>query len=79
LFSIASNPSEWLVLMHREKAITAQAANTSATTSDGPKNLEKDRITPFPLRRWEMLGEPTPNVGENDTCLSLTLFAARKG
>ncbi|KAG9247404.1 RNA polymeras-like protein II mediator complex component Srb8 [Calycina marina] len=33
----------------------------------------------FPLRRWEMLGESTPNVGENDTSLSLTLFGARRG
>jgi mediator of RNA polymerase II transcription subunit 12 len=34
---------------------------------------------PYPLRRWEMLAESTPNVGENDTSLSLKLFQARRG
>lgn len=32
----------------------------------------------FPLRRWEMMQEATPVVGENDTSLSLGLFGARK-
>jgi mediator of RNA polymerase II transcription subunit 12 len=41
-------------------------------------DIEKEKLAPFPLRRWEMLGEPTPNVGENDTSLSLTLFDARR-
>jgi mediator of RNA polymerase II transcription subunit 12 len=42
-------------------------------------DTQKEKLAPFALRRWEMLGEPTPNVGENDTSLSLTLFGARKG
>ena len=33
---------------------------------------------PFPLRRWEMVQDATPIIGENDTCLSLSLFGARK-
>ena len=37
-----------------------------------------ERLSPFLFRRWEILSEPTPNVGENDTSLSLTLFDARK-
>jgi mediator of RNA polymerase II transcription subunit 12 len=41
--------------------------------------MEREKVAPYPLRRWEMLGEPTPNIGENDTSLSLTLFGARKG
>ncbi len=32
------------------------------------------RLTVFHFRRWEMLNEPTPNVGENDAALSLALF-----
>ena len=36
------------------------------------------RLSVFLLRRWEMLSEPTPNVGENDTALSLGLFEARR-
>jgi mediator of RNA polymerase II transcription subunit 12 len=39
---------------------------------------QKGKLTPYPLRRWEILSEPTPNVGENDTSLSLTLFKARR-
>jgi mediator of RNA polymerase II transcription subunit 12, fungi type len=39
---------------------------------------QKGKLVPHPLRRWEILSEPTPNVGENDTSLSLTLFKARK-
>ena len=63
LFSISPNPSEWLVLSTRERI----------------GGVEKEKLTQYPLRRWEMLGEPTPNVGENDTSLSLTLFGARRG
>jgi mediator of RNA polymerase II transcription subunit 12 len=37
-----------------------------------------ERISLFQYRRWEMLNEPTPNVGENDTALSLGLFEARR-
>ena len=38
----------------------------------------QERLSPFILRRWEVLSEPTPNVGENDTSLSLGLFEAIK-
>lgn len=39
---------------------------------------DNETLSQFPLKRWEMLGEPGPNVGDNDTSLSLTLFEARK-
>ncbi|KAH7386149.1 RNA polymerase-like protein II mediator complex component Srb8 [Cadophora sp. MPI-SDFR-AT-0126] len=70
LFSNAANPTEWLVLSQKDKM-------QSVTGSDG-KPAEKEKLTQFPLKRWEMLGEPTPNLGENDTSLNLTLFGARK-
>jgi len=73
LFSIAVNPIEWLFLSQKEKIAGPVAADGRAIT------IEKEKLTPYPLRRWEMLGEPTPNVGENDTSLSLTLFGARRG
>lgn len=66
LFSFQANPSEGLVLCQKE----------SAPTTSGERN---EKLTPFVLRRWEMLGEPTPNIGENDTSLNLTLFGARRG
>ena len=48
-------------------------ASLWAQTVQGP-----ERLTPFQFRRWEMLNEPTPNVGENDTAVDLGLFEARK-
>ncbi|KAK0628540.1 hypothetical protein B0T17DRAFT_588631 [Bombardia bombarda] len=44
----------------------------------GLDRLGPERLTVFNFRRWEMLSEPTPNVGENDTALSLGLFQARR-
>ena len=83
LFSITSNPSEWLVLMQREKVVagpTSVNANRAASAAvESNKSIEKERPAPYPFRRWEMLQEPTPNIGENDTSLSLTLFGARRG
>ncbi|CZS98208.1 related to SRB8-DNA-directed RNA polymerase II holoenzyme and Srb10 CDK subcomplex subunit [Rhynchosporium agropyri] len=71
LFSVAANPTEWLVLSQKDRM-------NSVTGPDG-RPAEKEKFVGFPLKRWEMLGEPTPNVGENDTSLSLTLFGARRG
>lgn len=50
----------------------------SAPPMDWLQLNQKGKLMSFPLRRWEILSEPTPNVGENDTSLSLTLFNARK-
>ncbi len=36
------------------------------------------KITPFTLRRWEVMPDAAPQQGENDASLSLSLFAARK-
>ena len=55
------------------------AANMAAMMGiGGVGGIAPERLAPFQLRRWEILSEPTPNVGENDTSLSLTLFDARK-
>lgn len=73
LFSFAANPTEWLILSQRERIVPPPGAGAAE------RAVEKEKLVPFSLRRWEMLGEPTPNVGENDTSLSLTLFGARRG
>ena len=39
---------------------------------------EMTKPIPFPLRRWEILPDPTSNAGGNDTAISLSLFGARK-
>lgn len=72
LFSIPTDPSGWLVLSQKERIGGSGGAEGRGI------DIEKEKLAPFPLRRWEMLGEPTPNVGENDTSLSLTLFDARR-
>lgn len=36
------------------------------------------KVVPFPLRRWEIMSDATPMIGDNDTSLSLGLFGARK-
>ncbi|KYK59895.1 hypothetical protein DCS_01029 [Drechmeria coniospora] len=80
LFSVPRTaPMENLRLVHREKATSAfcaMARGMGAMFGIGP--VVQERITPFTLRRWEILSEPTPNIGENDTSLSLGLFATIK-
>ncbi|KAF4339966.1 srb8-DNA directed rna polymerase ii holoenzyme and srb10 cdk subcomplex subunit [Fusarium beomiforme] len=80
LFSLPPpSMSDNLMLSHREKAATPQSAaarGMGAQYGIGP--IVQERLSPFILRRWEVLSEPTPNVGENDTSLSLGLFEAIK-
>ncbi|GAB0140210.1 hypothetical protein EsHS_00000843 [Epichloe bromicola] len=71
--------AENLKLAHRDKSClpyTAAARGMGAMYGIGPTSNE--RLSPFVIRRWEILSEPTPNVGENDTSLSLGLFEATK-
>ncbi|GAO15972.1 hypothetical protein UVI_02055520 [Ustilaginoidea virens] len=71
--------AENLKLAHRDKSsmpYTAAARGMGAMYGIGPALNE--RSSPFVLRRWEILSEPTPNVGENDTSLSLGLFETIK-
>ena len=51
---------------------------TPATLWGFDRGQAGDRLSVFQYRRWETLSEPTPNVGENDTALSLALFEARR-
>ncbi|OAQ97560.1 hypothetical protein LLEC1_06395 [Akanthomyces lecanii] len=68
-----------LMLAHRDRSAvppSAAARGLGAMYGIGPTLQE--RYSQFVLRRWEALSEPTPNVGENDTSLSLGLFEAIK-
>jgi mediator of RNA polymerase II transcription subunit 12 len=83
LYYLFSSPqpskADNLVLSHRERAAmphSAAARGMGAMYGIGPASQEK--MSPFVLRRWEILSEPTPNVGENDTSLNLRLFEAIK-
>lgn len=71
------SPTDNLMYMHREKPGTQPGPRgVGALYGIGP--VFHDKLSPFVLRRWEVLSEPTPNVGENDTSLSLGLFEAIK-
>ncbi|KAI1856206.1 hypothetical protein JX265_011718 [Neoarthrinium moseri] len=79
LFSFAPNPAEQLMLAHREKPPPNMGINERRAMAFGlGMGMLPERLSPFAIRRWELLSEPTPNVGENDTALSLHLFEARK-
>ncbi|KAL0937959.1 transcription mediator subunit med12 [Colletotrichum truncatum] len=76
LFSQMPPPTEQFVLAHRQQPATQP---TGPPRPKIPISMQgTDKLTPFVFRKWEMLSEPTPNVGENDTALSLTLFEAIK-
>ncbi|OTA98432.1 hypothetical protein M426DRAFT_17404 [Hypoxylon sp. CI-4A] len=77
LFSFAANPAENFMLSHRDKPPMGIQERRALAMGMGVSMIP-ERLTPFTIRRWEILNEPTPNVGENDTSLSLTLFDARK-
>lgn len=93
IFSFARPTAEYLMLSHRDKQAAEAAAKglgraaglvpgggllgtPASVWGQGPVGPE--RLSAFHLRRWEMLNEPTPIIGENDTALSLGLFEARK-
>jgi mediator of RNA polymerase II transcription subunit 12 len=57
---------------------SAVASTGIAASKKDPGINRTGRLVPFSLRLWEVLNEPTPNVGLNDTTLSLTLFDATK-
>lgn len=92
IFSFARPPGEHLMLSHRDKqqqqspGLAGRAAGAipgggllgTPAALWGQAVNGPERLTAFQLRRWEVLNEPTPNVGENDTALSLALFEARK-
>ncbi|PHH70028.1 hypothetical protein CDD82_7384 [Ophiocordyceps australis] len=80
LFSIPQlTLADNLRLAYREKSAvpySAAARGIGAMFGIGP--TANERLAPYVLRRWEILSEPTPNVGDNDTSLSLAMFDAIK-
>ncbi|CAK3785023.1 Mediator of RNA polymerase II transcription subunit 12 [Lecanosticta acicola] len=56
-----------------------QPASATPSGSKAPvRPVGETKMVPFPLRRWEIMGDATPAMGDNDTSLSLALFGARK-
>ncbi|KAJ1335659.1 mediator of RNA polymerase II transcription subunit 12 [Microdochium nivale] len=80
LLSFSANPADTFMLAHREKPPPglSDRERRAMMLGLGLSGMLPERLSPFTFRRWEILSEPTPIVGENDTSLSLTLFDARK-
>ncbi|KAL1900715.1 RNA polymerase II mediator complex subunit [Ceratocystis pirilliformis] len=84
LFSQANDmPTDSILLGHRDKSLLGPGGRSVALKHamgqmQTPVLMQTDKLVPFALRRWEVLSEPTPTVGENDTSISLTLFDAIK-
>ncbi|TDZ31592.1 Mediator of RNA polymerase II transcription subunit 12 [Colletotrichum spinosum] len=79
LFSQMPSTTEHWALAHRNQPTTQQPGPPRQKMPISVSmQATENKITPFVFRKWEMLSEPTPNVGENDTALSLTLFEAIK-
>jgi len=80
LLSFSANPADTFMLAHRERPPPglSERERRAMVLGMGLSGMLPERLSPFTFRRWEVLSEPTPNVGENDTSLSLTLFDARK-
>ena len=64
--------------------LVTNAPNTSSNTAGvSPASSRSNTQTatasrPFAIKRWEMIQDATPIIGENDTSLSLSLFGTRK-
>ncbi|KAM0472037.1 hypothetical protein ACHAPX_008984 [Trichoderma viride] len=66
-----------MMLAHRDKAaVPHSSASRGMGAMYGIRPLPHERLSPYVIRRWELLSEPTPNVGVNDTSLNLSLFEA---
>ena len=52
--------------------------NSNSGAVEWLKGYQRGKLVDYPLKPWEKLSDPTPFPGDNDTCLSLALFSARK-
>ncbi|KAL2758442.1 hypothetical protein ACRALDRAFT_2040624 [Sodiomyces alcalophilus JCM 7366] len=78
LFSYTPRWMEQFMLAHRLPS-SGMATTHVPPRPRMPISIQgSEKLTPYVFRRWEMLSEPTPIVGENDTALSLSLFEAIK-
>ncbi|KAL3420185.1 transcription mediator subunit Med12 [Phlyctema vagabunda] len=81
IFSCVRASSDWLMLSQKDKGIPMTSGSSSSTNINGPGDfrlVQREKLSQFPLRRWEMLGVGSGLGCDNDTSLSLTLFGARK-
>ncbi|KAI9829413.1 MAG: hypothetical protein M1819_006350 [Sarea resinae] len=86
LYASIPEPGDWLFARSSAAHTTTSTSSRSngagaagaSVAGGGASGEGAGNLVPFHLRPWEILPEPTPNVGINDTSLSLGLFRARK-
>lgn len=66
----------WLFLCSRGAGGGPSGGPSGGRGGSGGGKGVTEVLKRYEIRPWEMLSEPTPNVGENDTSLSLVLFGA---
>lgn len=74
-----SSPPPWkeqFMLAHRQNPTPPTTGPARPRMPISVQGFQK--LTPYIFRKWELLAEPSPVVGENDTALSLALFEAIK-
>jgi mediator of RNA polymerase II transcription subunit 12 len=74
-----SSPPAWkeqFMLAHRQNPTPPTTGPARPRMPISVQGYQK--LTPYVFRKWELLAEPSPVVGENDTALSLALFEAIK-
>jgi len=79
--TLATNPQQPPGTTQQQRALLKQQAGrqmAAPQSPQAPKVAGPGLRVPFPLRRWEVMPDATPTVGENDTSLSLGLFGARR-
>lgn len=75
--AVASRAQPAQTQQQRALARRQPQVQQGGATSARPANAER-KLTPFPLRNWEIMSDPTPVMGENDCAISLGLFGARR-
>ncbi|KAM0718290.1 hypothetical protein Q7P37_006622 [Cladosporium fusiforme] len=62
----------------QRQATQAPSGSTARSAQQARQQPTEMKFTPFPLRNWEIMPDPTPVMGENDCAISLGLFGARR-
>lgn len=65
------------IMTHQAHQRWPSQSSPAFVRQDG-RVASETKLTPYALRHWEVMPDPTPVQGENDASLSLGLFGARK-
>jgi mediator of RNA polymerase II transcription subunit 12 len=75
--AVPAQTQQQRALARRQPAPQGSGGGAGGPTRPPPNVVER-KLTPFPLRNWEIVSDSTPVMGENDCAVSLGLFGARR-